>query len=174
MKNDFSRVITNEYIRAKNIMLIDDEWEKLWVFSKDDALLKAEEQEKDLIQVWYNPKENMAIAKIMDMWKYLYQKKKEENEKRKSQKSKQVKEVKISYNIGDKDLEFKKDKIEKFLKDWHPVRVVWQLKWRENIYANKLYERLEFIEDSFSHMSKSQWIKKEKKWYSVVLFAKLK
>lgn len=155
-------------------MLISEDWEKLGVFKKDDAIKKAEEEEKDVIQIGFNSKDNVAVAKLMEFWKFMYQKKKEDAEKRKAQKWKQMKEVKFSYNIWDNDLEMKKEKIEKFLRDWHPVKILWQLRGRENIFANKLYERLESIEQAFVDMSKSQWIKKEKKWYSVVLFAKIK
>ncbi|UFX82862.1 translation initiation factor IF-3 [Candidatus Absconditicoccus praedator] len=174
MKNDFQRVITNGYIRANNIMLISEDGEKLGVFKKDDAIKKAEEEEKDVIQIGFNSKDNVAVAKLMEFGKFMYQKKKEDAEKRKAQKGKQMKEVKFSYNIGDNDLEMKKEKIEKFLRDGHPVKILGQLRGRENIFANKLYERLESIEQAFVDMSKSQGIKKEKKGYSVVLFAKIK
>ena len=165
---------TNEYIRSEKIVLLDEDWQQIWIFSKKDALQKAELETKDLIQIWFNPKEKAVIAKLMDIWKYLYQKKKEENEKRKTQKTKTLKEVKFSYNIWDNELNFKIEKAKEFLKSWHSVKFFWQLRWRENIYANKLYKRLKLIESDLENIWKSQWIKKEKKWYSMVLFAKTK
>ncbi len=165
---------TNEYIRSEKILLLDEFGEKIWLFPKKEALVKAEEESKDLIQVWYNPKEWIATAKLMEIGKYLYLKKKEENEKKKAQKSKSLKEVKFSYNIGENDLQLKLDNAKEFLEQGHSVKIIGQLKWRENIYSNKLFERLKKIEIDFEDIWKSQWIKKEKKWYSVILFTKKK
>lgn len=168
------RVYTNEYIRGDKILLLWDDWEKLWTFSKEEALEMAYSKNEDLIQVWYNPNDRIVIAKIMELWKYMYEKKKDDSEKRKSQKAKVMKEVKFSYNIWDNDLNMKLEKAKDFLKNWHPVKFIWQLRWRENIYAKKLYDRLKSIEQDMETISKSQWIKAEKKWYSMILFAKVK
>ncbi len=168
------RIFTNEQIKADNVLLINEDWEKLGTYSREDALAKAEEEEKDLVQLSYDFKKNFAVAKVIEFGKFMYQKKKEEKEKKKQQKTKDLKEVKFSYNIWENDLQLKLDKAEEFLKEWHPVKFIWQLRWRENIFANKIYERLQEIEENFSEISKSQGIKKEKKWYSVTLFAKFK
>ncbi len=168
------RIYTNQYIRSEDMVLLDEDWEKIGFFSKNDALKKAEEESKDLIQVWFNPKDRVAIVKLMELWKYLYKKKKEESEKRKSQKSKSLKEIKFSYNIWDNDLDLKIEKAKKFLSEGHSVKLMWQLRWRENIYWDKLFERMKNIESELSDISRGQWIKKEKRWYSMILFAKIK
>jgi translation initiation factor IF-3 len=53
----------------------------------------------DLVQVAYNAEEMMATAKIIDFGKHQYEKKKLENEKKKTSKSKGQKELKFGYNI---------------------------------------------------------------------------
>jgi translation initiation factor IF-3 len=45
----------------------------------------AEDAGMDLVQVAYDPKEQIATAKIVDYGKYMYDKQKEESEKKKSQ-----------------------------------------------------------------------------------------
>jgi translation initiation factor IF-3 len=47
-------------------MLIDEEGNKLGIFTKAQALQKAEQEEKDVIQVGFNPKEGIVIAKLME------------------------------------------------------------------------------------------------------------
>jgi translation initiation factor IF-3 len=49
----------------------------------------------DLVQVAYNAEEMMATAKIIDFGKHQYEKKKAENEKKKTSKSKGQKELKF-------------------------------------------------------------------------------
>ncbi|MBS8121451.1 translation initiation factor IF-3 [Candidatus Vampirococcus lugosii] len=173
-KNYDKKLYTNEYIRGDKILLIDEEGVNLGIFSKRDALLKAEEEMKDLIQVGFDPKDKIVTAKIMEIGKYLYSKKKEDGEKKKSQKSKCMKEIKFSYNIGDNDLEMKISQAKKFLESGHTVKFLGQLKGRENIYADKLYSRLEYIMSLLIDISKGQGIKKEKRGYSMILFAKVK
>ncbi len=173
-KDKQKKIFVNEEIRGEKIMLIDENWNKLGIFLKKDALKKAEEEEKDVIQVGYNQKEWIVIAKLMEYWKYLYQLKKQEKEKKKSQKIKWLKEVKFWYNIWKNDLQLKLKKIREFLEEWYNVKVLWELRGRENWYKQTMYERLKEIETQFKDISKSNWIKEEKRWYSLILFAKVK
>jgi len=164
----------NEQIRGDKIMLIDEEGNKLGIFSKNEALKKAEEEGKDVIQVGYNPKEWVVIAKFMEYGKFMYQLKKQEKEKKKNQKVKWMKEIKISYNIWQKDLELKLKKAEEFLKEWYNVKILWELRWRENWFKDTMYKRMQEIEKILWELAKSQGIKEEKRWFSLILFAKVK
>lgn len=155
-------------------MLLDEEGEKLWTFSKDEALQKGFQAGQDVIQIWFNAKDNVAVAKLMEVGKYLYQQKKEKAEKKKTQKSKGMKEIKFSYAIWEHDLDFKLNKAKEFLQDWYNVKFIAVLRWRENVYKNKSFARLKDIENKLEDYGKSQWIKEERNWYSMILFAKLK
>lgn len=75
----------------------------------------AEEQGVDLVQIGYNPTEQISTAKLVDFGRFMYDKKKTENEKKKKQKQKGQKEVKFGYNIGEHDLELKVKKAQEFL-----------------------------------------------------------
>ncbi|MCR5412154.1 MAG: translation initiation factor IF-3 [Patescibacteria group bacterium] len=105
----------NEQIKAPNIIIIDDDKKNLGTFSRKRALEIAEERELDLVQIAYNPDEMISTVRLTDYGKYMYQKDKEEKEKKKQQKGKEMKEVKISYAIGDNDLNLKMRKMEEFL-----------------------------------------------------------
>lgn len=63
----------------------------------------------------YNPVEMVCTAKMVDYGKYMYNKQKEEREKKKTQKAKGMKEIKFGYTIGDNDLQLKIKKTQEFL-----------------------------------------------------------
>ncbi len=168
------RYFINEEIKAYKILLLDEEWEKIWVFSRLDALRKWEEESKDIIQLWYNPAENIATAKMMDYGRFMYLQKKDTNQKKKTQKVKWIKEVKFGYSIWENDLGLKIKKAIEFLEDGYSVKFVAVLRWRENQYKTKVYERMENIVEQMQDYGKSQWIKDERNGYSVVLLGKSK
>lgn len=167
-------VYVNDAIKAFNIMLLDENWEKLWIVSRAEALKKAQEAWLDLVQVWYNSKDKISICKIIDYWKYQYQLKKKEKEKKKAQKSKGLKEIKLSYSIEEKDLAMKIEKAKELLQKGYSVRFTLRLKGRENIFKQQSKEKLEYVADMLKEYGKSAWVKEEWKGLSLVLFAKLK
>ena len=97
----------NQQIKAFKILLLDADGTKLGVLPRRVALQKAEDQGKDLVQIAYDPKEQICTAKIVDYGKYMYEKQKVAKEKRKQQRHKWQKEIKFGYNIGDNDLQIK-------------------------------------------------------------------
>lgn len=108
------------------------------------------------MQIAYNPVEMVCTAKMVDYGKYMYNKQKEEKDKKKTQKSKGMKEVKFGYTIGDNDLQLKIKKSLEFLDDGYSVRYAVRLKGREKIYASKVVEKLHHIEETLKDQSRSQ------------------
>jgi len=171
---DRERVYVNNAIKAFNVLLLWEDWEKLWVVSRAEALKKAQDEWLDLVQVWYNWKDKISICKIIDYWKYQYQLKKKEKEKKKNQKSKWIKEIKLSYWIDENDLNMKLEKAKELLQKWYGIRFTLKLRWRENIFKEQSKEKFNYIAEKLKEYWKSWWIKEEWKWLSLVLFAKLK
>lgn len=165
------KIFTNEQIRANTIMIINEEWENLGTFSRDRALAMANDNWLDLIQLNYNPQTMVSTCTIQDYGKYQYQKKKSQNEKNKT-KAKWMKELKIWYTISDHDLQLKMDKAIELIQDLYTVRFVIKLNGREMIFKSKALERMKFIVDWLWDQTRSQWIKEEPRWYSVVLAPK--
>ena len=97
----------------------------------------AEEQGKDLVQMKYDAETMTSTVKLVDYGKYMYQKSKDDKEKRKTMKPTVLKELKINYAIGENDLQMKMKKAIEFLKDRYNVKFFIKLKGREKIYANK-------------------------------------
>ncbi len=155
-------------------MIIDDEKKNLWTFSRFKAFELAESEGKDLVQISYDPEKMISTVRLTDYWKYMYEKGKEEKDKRKNQKAKVLKELKINYAIGENDLQLKIKKGKEFLGEGHNVKFSIKLRGRENIYANKAIERLMQIKTALEHEGKTQFDtpKKEAQWYSIILFSK--
>ncbi len=170
-KNQF-KVYKNQDIKAFNVLVIQENGTKVWPIPRAKALQMAEEQWLDLVQVWYNPKDKICTAKIVDFGKWMYDKKKVESEKKKKQKQKWQKEIKFWYNIGDNDLDMKLKKAIEFLEDWYVVKLMVVLRWREKAYKELVREKMIYSETFLSEYWKSQWIKEEHFWFTLVLLHK--
>ena len=59
----------------------------------------AEEQGMDLVQIRYDQTTMTSTVKMVDYGKYMYQKSKDDKEKRKTMKPTVLKEIKLNYAI---------------------------------------------------------------------------
>ncbi len=164
----------NDQIKAPNVMIIDDEKTNLWTFPRRVALEMAAERGLDLVQLTYDPEKMLSTVRMTDYGKYMYQKGKEDKERRKAQKGKDTKELKVSYAIGDNDLQLKIKKAQEILQEGDNVKFSIRLKGRERMYAEKAVQKLKTIQDSLVDFGKSQYDtpKKEANGYSIILFSK--
>lgn len=153
-------------------MLIDDSGEKVGPVPRLKALSMAEEQGLDLVQMGYNPEEQVATARIVDFGKYMYDKKKDETDKKKKQKQKGQKEIKFGYGIGDNDLALKIKKAIEFLDDGFSVKMMAVLKGREKAYKEHVRVKFIDIEQQLIAHGKSLGVKDEIFGYTLVLLSK--
>jgi translation initiation factor IF-3 len=95
----------NEKILDSQLLVIDENGNKLGVMNKMAAVNLAKERGFDL--VLFVPAEktgNVAIAKIVDYGKFTYEQKMKEKLSRKNQSVIKIKEVKVRPQISDHDL----------------------------------------------------------------------
>jgi len=138
----------NGEIRANRVQVIHDEQWNLWEMSLSEALEKAREEELDLMEMW--KKDDITLVKIIDYWKFLYRQKKQQQKQQQKWKSPDMKTIRITYKIGEHDLEVKKKQVAKFAEDWHPLKVSLMLRWRENHYGDLAAEKIESFIESIS------------------------
>ena len=160
-------------IKAPTIIIIDAEWVNLGKFRRDDALRMAEEAGLDLIQMRYDANTMESMCKMMDYGKYQYFKKKDGGDKKQSW-NKGMKEMKIKYNIGENDLEMKIKKSIEILDEWYQLRFAIVLKWRENMFKDLAFAKMQKVVTWIGDHGRSQWVKNEPKGYSVVFAPKVK
>lgn len=86
-----------------------------------EALSRAREEELDLMEMGRNG--DIVLVKMIDYGKYLYRQKKQDQKQKQKGKSPDMKTIRITYKIGDHDLEVKKKQVAKFAQDGHPLKV---------------------------------------------------
>ena len=140
----------NGQIREKEVQLIGVNGEKLGIVSTREALEKAGENNLDLVLVAPNSKP--VVCKIMNYGKYKFEQAKKEKEAKKKQKILEVKEIRVTPKIDERDFEFKAKNARKFLTDGNKVKITVRFRGREvnNSKAgenvlNKFIEKLEDV-----------------------------
>jgi translation initiation factor IF-3 len=140
-KNDDVRV--NESIRAQTVRLISAEGEQLGIMPMKNALVTAEQEGLDLVEV--APNSDPPVCRIMDYGKYKYQASKKGQVARKKGKAYQVKEIKLRPHTEEHDLGFKIKNLKKFLMKKARVKVTVIFRGREMSYMDAGIELLERI-----------------------------
>jgi translation initiation factor IF-3 len=100
------------------------------VYPLNEALAIAESKEMDLVLI--NESSNPPVAKVMKYEKYLY-----ELSKKPKQKILDVKEIRLTPNTGDNDLEYRTKHIIDFLEKGHKVKISLKFKGREIVHLNR-------------------------------------
>jgi len=113
-----------------NVSTLDGKDESLGVMTRDAALAKAAELGNlDLILV--NANSDPPVCKIVDYSKFRYSQEKKRKEKAKNSKATEIKEVKMSYKIGDHDYQVRLKAASKFLKQGNRVKATVTFRGRE-------------------------------------------
>lgn len=115
-----------------------------------EAVDLAESRDLDLVLVSPNPE--MPVAKIMNYGKYKFEQAKKEKESRKNQKTVELKEIRVTPNIGDHDFSFKSKNARTFLESGNKVKFTVRFRGRElnntkagEVVLNKFVEDLSDI-----------------------------
>lgn len=124
-----SELILNEQIRDKEVRLIGENGEQLGIMSSKDALKLAKEAELDLVKI--APNAQPPVCKIIDYGKYRYEQARREKEAKKKQKVIEVKEVRLSPNIDENDINTKINAARKFIQKGDRVKVTLRFRGRE-------------------------------------------
>jgi len=137
------KFLFDEQIKAEKVRVIKEDGTNLGVFSFEEALKLAKDQNLNLILI--SDKANPPVCKIADFGKFLYSLRKKEKDKKK--KETEVKGVRIGYNTSLHDLEIKANQAKKFLEKGHKVMVEMILKGREKELKDFALEKMKkFLE----------------------------
>ena len=136
----------NGQIREKEVQLIDENGEKLGILSIQKAMEIADEKNLDLVLVAPNSKP--VVCKLMNYGKYKFEQAKKEKESRKNQKAVELKEIRVTPNIGGHDFGFKSKNARAFLESGNKVKFTVRFRGRElnNVKAGEVVLN-KFIED---------------------------
>lgn len=129
-----SEFIINEKIRDKEVRLVGEDGEQLGVMSVKEALVLANEAELDLVKIAPNAKP--PVCKIVDYGKFRYEQLRKEKDAKKKQKITDVKEIRLSPNIDENDLNTKANQTRKFLSKGDKIKVSLRFRGREMAHVN--------------------------------------
>lgn len=134
------RININQYIKAKEIRVIDPDGNQIGVISTSKALETAAEFGLDLVEI--SPNTNPPVCKIMDYGRYKYEQTKKKQEAKRKQSTFQVKEIKVRPKTGEHDLQVKIGHIKKFINRRDKVKVSAIFRGREITLARRGEELL--------------------------------
>ncbi len=119
----------NEFIVSPKVRVIDENGENLGVLLTPEAIEQAAEVGLDLVEV--SPNADPPVAKFLDVGKYKYEVQKKANLARKSQKTQEIKEIKMRPNIDDHDYDVKMKKVFSFIEEGDKVKITLRFRGRE-------------------------------------------
>lgn len=122
-------VLLNEEIDLKEVRCVGDDGEVYGIISSKEALSLAVKQGLDLVLISATAKP--PVCKIMDYGKFRYQAEKRQKEARKKQKQIEIKEIKLSTQIAQNDINYKVKHAIEFLESGKHVKFKVFLKQRE-------------------------------------------
>ena len=119
----------NEFIQSAKVRVIDQDGENLGVMYTREAMEQAREVGLDLVEV--SPNADPPVAKFLDVGKFKYEAQKKANLARKSQKTQEIKEIKMRPNIDDHDYDTKMKKVAEFIDEGDKVKITLRFRGRE-------------------------------------------
>ena len=124
-----SELMINEQIRDREVRVVGQNGEQLGIMSASEAMKMAREAELDLVKI--APTAKPPVCKIIDYGKYRYEQARREKEAKKKQKTIEIKEVRLSPNIDENDLNTKVNAARKFIQKGDKVKVTLRFRGRE-------------------------------------------
>ena len=119
----------NEFITVPKVRVIDGEGENLGVMFTQEAIEQAADVGLDLVEV--SPNADPPVCKFLDIGKFKYEAQKKANIARKTQKTQELKEIKMRPNIDDHDYDTKMKKVHDFIGDGDKVKITLRFRGRE-------------------------------------------
>ena len=125
----------NDYIRASQVRLIDDDGSQLGIKPTKEAMQYAFDKGLDLVEV--ASQADPPVARVMDYGKYRYEQEQKAKLARKHQTQINVKEIKLRPKIGIHDYNTKKGHVERFLNQRAKVKVTIMFRGRETTHPER-------------------------------------
>ena len=119
----------NNLITSDKVRVIDETGENIGVMYTREAIEQAAGVGLDLVEV--SPNADPPVCKFLDVGKFRYEAQKKANAARKTQKTQEIKEIKMRPNIDDHDYEVKMRNVQRFIENGDKVKVTLRFRGRE-------------------------------------------
>ncbi|MCC6827649.1 MAG: translation initiation factor IF-3 [Novosphingobium sp.] len=142
----------NNFITVDKVRVIDGEGENLGVMYTREAIEQAAEAGLDLVEV--SPNADPPVCKFLDVGKFRYEAQKKATAARKSQKTQEIKEIKMRPNIDDHDYDVKMRNVQRFILDGDKVKVTLRFRGRELSHQQLGMALLKRVQDDVAEVAK--------------------
>ena len=132
--------------------MIDENGENLGVMYTREAIDQAAEVGLDLVEV--SPNADPPVCKFLDVGKFRYEAQKKANLARKSQKTQEIKEIKMRPNIDDHDYETKMRSVVKFIEEGDKVKLTLRFRGRELSHQQLGMNLLRKVQEDVAEIAK--------------------
>ncbi len=122
--------------------------------SSKEALDIARNRGYDLVAI--SPNANPPVCKLVDLGKFIYEKKKKEKEAKKKQMHVEMKQMRYKLKIDKNDFDVKNRKVRKFLESGNRIKVEIWFRGREMAHTDKGFELAYKIIDALSDVGYSK------------------
>ena len=142
----------NAMITSDKVRVIDEAGENIGVMFTNEAIEQAASLGLDLVEV--SPNADPPVCKFLDVGKFRYEAQKKANLARKSQKTQEIKEIKMRPNIDDHDYDVKMRAIHKFIGEGDKVKVTLRFRGRELSHQQLGMNLLKRVQDDTNEDAK--------------------
>ena len=117
-----------------------------------EAIEQAEEAGLNLVEV--SPNADPPVCKFLDVGKYRYEAQKKANAARKTQKTQDIKEIKMRPNIDTHDYDVKMRNVNRFLEEGDKVKITLRFRGREMSHQELGMNLLKRVQDDVVEIAK--------------------
>ena len=142
----------DDLIQAENVRVIDENGENLGVMYTNEAIEQANELGLNLVEV--SPNADPPVVKFLDVGKYRYEAQKKANAARKTQKTQQIKEIKMRPNIDVHDYDVKMRSVFKFIEEGDKVKMTLRFRGREMAHQELGMNVLKRVQEDTAEIAK--------------------
>ena len=142
----------NEMIAVPRVRVIDENGENIGVLYTNEAIEQAAELGLDLVEV--SPNADPPVCKFLDVGKFRYEAQKKANAQRKTQKTQEIKEIKMRPNIDDHDYDVKMRAMHKFIGEGDKVKVTLRFRGREMAHQQLGMQLLVRVQEDIAEVAK--------------------
>lgn len=134
------------------MLVIDGDGENLGTLYRNEAIEQAKAAGLDLVEV--SPNASPPVCKFLDVGKYRYEAQKKANLARKSQKTQDIKEIKMRPNIDTHDYMVKMKKVNQFIDNGDKVKITLRFRGREMSHQQLGMELLNRVQEDMKETAK--------------------
>lgn len=142
----------DQLITVPKVRVIDHEGENLGIMFTREAIEQANELGLNLVEV--SPGADPPVCKYLDVGKYRYEAQKKANAARKTQKTQDIKEIKMRPNIDDHDYDVKMRAMNKFIGEGDKVKVTLRFRGREMAHQQLGVDLLKRVQEDMAELAK--------------------